>query len=143
MKIRDVLKRKGPNVHTIDASQPTSDAIARFGRSKVRCLDATEGGAPVGMLTLRDTHLHLDRAGSAGVRAPVREAMTKGIVSVTPDTTTEEAHEALSEKEIHHLPVLEGGALVGLVTRVDLLSSEVRGAEDVNAHMLRYISEGC
>jgi len=143
MKIRDVLKRKGPDVHAIDAAQPTSDAIARFSRSKVRCLVVTESDVPVGMLTLRDILLHLDRTGHEGVRAPVREAMTKGFFSVAPDSTTEEAHALLSQKEIHHLPVLDGGALVGLVTRVDLLSNEVRDAEDVNEHMLRYIAEGC
>ena len=140
MKIRDVLQKKGPQVHKIDAAERFSGAIQRFGRSKIRCLLVTEGPRVVGILTIRDALLHLDREGASALEQEVRAAMTRDVLSVTPETTLDEAHELFVGKSINHLPVLEGGALVGLVTRVDVLTSRAVDAEDFNARLLEYVS---
>jgi len=140
MKISDVLANKGPEVHTIDAGEPLSSAVARFGQSKLRCLVVTDGAALAGMLTIRDALLHLDRRGSSGLVDPVREAMSRDVVAVTPESELEQAHGFFTSKGITHLPVLAEGKLVGLVTRADVLASRVYDVEESNAHMLEYIS---
>jgi CBS domain-containing protein len=95
---------------------------------------------PVGVLTIRDTLLHLDRHGGEALGQAVRESMTKDVLFLTPESTLDEADEFFTEKGINHLPVLDDGRLVGLVTRVDILSSRVVDVEDFNAHMQKYIS---
>ena len=140
MKIGDVLRRKGGDVHTIDAAKPLSEAIARFGSSKIRCLVVTEVGKMIGVLTIRDALQHLDRHGAEALDHAVCEGMTKDVLFVTPESTLDESHELFAEKGINHLPVLEDGQLVGLVTRVDVLASRALDAEDFNACMLEYIS---
>jgi CBS domain-containing protein len=140
MNLRNVLSKKGADVQTIDAAQSLSEAIARFSRSKVRCLVVTAAGKVEGVLTIRDALLHLDREGANALSQSVREAMTKDVVFVTPESTLDEAHELFGERGINHLPVLDDGQLVGLVTRVDLLTSQALSAEEVNAYMLEYIS---
>ena len=88
-------ERKGAEVHTIDAAEPLSNAIARFSRSKIRCLVVTEAAKAVGVLTIRDTLLHLDHQGAEALSAPVHEGMTKNLVFVTPSTSLDDAHSAL------------------------------------------------
>lgn len=142
MNISDVLSKKGASVHTIDAAEPLSEAIARFSHSKIRCLVVTDAEKTVGVLTVRDTLLHLDRHGAEALSQAVREGMSKDVIFVTPGSTLDETHEMFAKKGINHLPVLEDGRLVGLVTRVDVLSSRVLNVEDFNEQMLEYIS-GC
>lgn len=140
MKIRDVLAKKGSEVHTIDAGEPLSGAVARFGQSKLRCLVVTDGAALAGMLTIRDALLHVDRRGSSGLGDPVHEAMSRDVITVTPESELDQAHEHFTGSGINHLPVLAEGELVGLVTRADVLASKVFDVEESNAHMLEYIS---
>lgn len=140
MNIRDVLKRKGTEVHAIDATKPLAAAIARFSEAKHRCLVVTDAETMVGVLTIRDTLLHLDRHGAEGLSQPVRQAMTQEVISVTPESTLAESHELFAKKNINHLPVLADGRLVGLVTRVDVLTSRALSAEEINSHLHEYIS---
>ena len=140
MKISDVLGKKGREVHTIDAGEPVSAAVARFGQSKIRCLVVTEGRQLAGILTIRDALLHLDRRGAEGLGEAVREAMTADVVTVAPESGLDEAHECFTGRDITHLPVLAGDELLGLVTRADVLASRVYDVEESNTRMLEYIS---
>ena len=76
-------------------------------------------GVLVGLLTLRD--IMGGRRGNQ-MRSAVRVFMTKNPVSIAPETTVREIGELMFEREIGHLPVLQGGRIVGIVTRADYLS---------------------
>ncbi|MBU0926460.1 MAG: CBS domain-containing protein [Spirochaetes bacterium] len=76
-------------------------------------------GRLVGFLTLRD--IMKGRKGGQ-MHVPVRTYMTKSVVTAGPDTTVRDIDELLFEKDVGHLPIVEDGRIVGMVTRGDLLA---------------------
>jgi tRNA nucleotidyltransferase (CCA-adding enzyme) len=75
-------------------------------------------GKLVGFLTLRD--IMKGRKGNQ-MHVPVRTFMTRNIISANPDSTVREIDELIFEGDVGHLPILEAGKLIGIVTRGDLL----------------------
>ena len=140
MKIREILRSKGHEVHTVRASEKLTDVLKRFTDSKIRSLVVTDGDALQGMLTLRDVVAYIDRDGAAALDGPVEEAMTRDVVSVTPDASLEEAEAIFNENRFHHLPVEEDGALVGIVTPPDVLGRHLSDAQEANLLMKDYCS---
>lgn len=98
--------------------------LERVNHTGVPVVDAA--GALVGFLTLRDI-MTGRRAGQMHV--PVRTFMSKKLVTAPPETTIREIDEILFENNIGHLPILEGGRLVGIVTRSDYLAYRRRDLE--------------
>jgi len=140
MKIRDVLKRKGGAVETVDAADSLGAAIERFVNSKIRALVVTEEGKVVGILALRDVLARIERKGGAAIEESVRAAMTADVVSGDPDTTLEEVHGMFASEGINHLPVVEGGELVGIVTPVDVLADHVKDLDHQRELLHAYIT---
>ena len=90
--------------------------LERVNHTGVPVVDGS--GAVVGFLTLRD----IMKGRKAGqMHVPVRTFMSRKIVTASPQTTVREIDELLYENDIGHLPIVEGGRLVGLVTRADYL----------------------
>lgn len=85
-----------------------------------------EGGMPVGFLTLRD--ISKGRRGGQ-MHVPVRTFMSKNLVHAVPDASVRELAELLFERNIGHVPILEEGKIVGIVTRTDILAHKKRERE--------------
>ncbi len=140
MKIREVLRTKGHDLHTVQASDKLSDVLGAFTDAKIRCLVVSEGSSLRGLLTLRDVVSAIDRGGASALDESVQHAMTRDVVSITPDTTVDEAEAIFSEKRFNHLPVEEDGVLVGLVTPPDVLARHLGEAQEATELMHAYCS---
>ncbi len=107
-------------VRTITPEMPVDEAaklMLRYGHSGLTIVD---GGQVVGTITRRD----VDRARHHGLgHAPVRGYASRAVVTITPDTTLPEIERVMIEQRVGRLPVLEGGQLVGIVTRSDVLNA--------------------
>ena len=126
MKVWEVTKQKGQDVHTIGPSETVADAIKHFVQHKVRALVVAENGRVAGMLTIRDILSHFAAQGAAALDAKVTEAMTRDVTSVGPETLLQDVERLFAEKQINHVPVLEDGKLVGLLTPADVFASHLR-----------------
>jgi len=140
VRIRDVLKAKGRELHTVRASETVADVIRRFTDTRVRCLVVTEGDALVGLVTVRDLLTYIGRHGGGALEARVGLVMTRDVTSVTPDTPLDEAAALLAERRFNHLPVQEDGTLVGLVTPSDVLRQHLKEVREDATSLLDYIS---
>ena len=140
MRIREVLRTKGDEVHTVEPSEKVSEVLGRFSDSKIRCLAVTEGMALRGLLTIRDVVAYIDREGAAALDGTVGKAMCKDVISVSPDTSVEEAEAIFTEKRFHHLPVEDDGSLVGLVTPSDVLARHLEDVEETSVLLRDYCS---
>lgn len=140
MKVRDVLRRKGRTVATLEASQPLAAAIRCFLGSKVRALVITETGSVVGMLAIRDVLAQLDRRGGGALERPVNEAMSSDVISLGPESSLEDAHGLFTQHGINHLPVIHEGELMGLVTPVDVLSDHVKELDEQRELLHAYVT---
>ena len=140
MKIREVLKSQGRAVETVQTSETVADVIGRFTDARIRGLVVTEGGALVGMVTIRDVLTYIGHHGGAALEETIAAVMTRDVTSVTPDTPLDEAAALFAERRFNHLPVLEDGALIGLVTPADVLGRHLEHVRQDAALLLDYIS---
>jgi CBS domain-containing protein len=120
MRIRELTQ---PKVVTADISESLSAAASRMRLADVSALPITEDGRPVGMLTERDLARAIaDAANPATVG--LASYMSLGLTVAGPDEDSQEVATRMLELGIRHLPVLEQGKLVGIISMRDLLLLE-------------------
>ena len=118
--IAHVLARKGSAVHTIRESNTVFEAIGKMVEVNTGSLLVTEGDEIRGIITERDYLRRVALAGRTSKETSVGEIMTRKIVVTHPRTSVEEAMAIMTDRRIRHLPVVDGGRLVGIVSIGDL-----------------------
>ncbi len=115
-----LLRRKGPEVHAVSPTATVLDAVEAMNRERVGALVVRDGEALVGMFTERDVLTRVVASGRDPAATPVGTVMTRDLVTVGPEITVEQAMAVITERRCRHLPVVEGGRLVGLLSSGDL-----------------------
>ncbi|MCD6495937.1 MAG: CBS domain-containing protein [Candidatus Aenigmarchaeota archaeon] len=87
----------------------------------ISCVVVVEKDSPVGILTERDIVQKVVAMGRDPCSTAVRDVMTKNLITVSKDTTVEEAVEIMEKNNIKKLPVAENGRVIGIVTMTDML----------------------
>lgn len=133
MAISDVMPVR---LVTVSPEDTVAEAIARMVSAGVGSVAVTERSRLVGILTERDI-LRLANAGTRFDTTPVSETMTRPVVTVSPDTDVVAAARLMGERQIRHLPVVEGENVLGMVGIRDvlgLLAERLWRAHDEEAH---------
>jgi CBS domain-containing protein len=142
MKLLHVLATKGPTVHTCAPGTPVREAVERLRTADVGALVVVDGNRPVGMISERDIVRQIDRGDILGtpvdalmtpVRAGTADGRRRELVCGTPEDDVERVLETMVAHHFRHLPVVQDGALVGIVTTGDLarvLLDSLRGSVD-------------
>ncbi len=127
--------RMTPNPIVIDPQTSILDALHIMKEKKVRRLPVVAHGKLVGIVTEKDlrespslkaTSLSIFELNYLLAKTPVSEVMTKDPITVTPDTTIEEAAVIMRDNQISGLPVVEDGKVVGIVTETDIFDMLVK-----------------
>jgi CBS domain-containing protein len=141
MELRSVLAGKGHEVFTIRAADPISLCIRKLNDLRIGALLVLSwSGKLEGIVSERDVLLWASNS-EKSEESSVRSIMTpvERLISVSPETTVQQAMEQMTTYRIRHLPVLEGERLVGLVSIGDLVKSLLEDATRENAHLKDYI----
>ena len=136
MNIRDVMT---PNPRTIAPNDSIQNAARIMRDEDTGAVPVVENGRAVGIVTDRDIVVRAV-AEDGQLNRPIREIVTGSIVSATPDMSTREAAELMSEYQVRRLPVVENERLVGIVSIGDLAVKE--GKDGRIGDTLQHISEG-
>jgi CBS domain-containing protein len=135
MDIRDVMT---PNPRTVTPDDSIESAARIMRDLDTGAVPVVQNGRPIGMITDRDIVIRAIADG--GANRTVREVVTDRLVSVSPETSTREAAELMSEHQIRRLPVVENDRLVGIVSLGDLAVKEAKDRRVGDT--LQSISEG-
>lgn len=143
MLIRHVLKDKGVAVHTLRADDTIARAAMELDVRKVGALVVTDlSGAIAGVFSERDLVREVGKRGAQALQDKVCIAMSRAVVTATPEETIDEGLARMTDRRIRHLPVVEGGRLVGIVSIGDLVKLKIAKAEAEAAAMQAYIAAG-
>jgi CBS domain-containing protein len=120
-QVSDILEEKGRNVLEIEADASVFEAVKRMVEANVGSLLVTEGGEIAGIVTERDYLRRVTLEGRTDKETPVREIMTSPLIVVTPDTPIDECMAVMTDRRIRHVPVVDGGKVVGMISIGDLV----------------------
>lgn len=134
-----LLDEKGHTVHSILPKCTIYECAQKLDKLKVGALLVMEDSQLLGIITERDILRKLMSRGDDPKKVLVSDIMTKELVTVLPSTTVNEATRTVTERRFRHLPVVENGKLVGLISIGDLTRWAMLSQERLIAALTHYI----
>ncbi len=138
--VRSLLHAKGHTVWSISPDATVYQAIELMSEKRIGCLLALVGGQLAGIVSERDYARKVILKGHSSQETKVREIMSKPVLFVTPDQTLDEAMRLMTTRRIRHLPVLEGDAVLGVLSIGDLVSWLVDAQQHTIRNLQSYIA---
>jgi CBS domain-containing protein len=140
MILENILRDKGREVYAIAESATLKEAADLLDARKVGAMVIlNEGGVVIGVLSERDIIRNIARMGAAALACTVGDVMTRKVVTARPSDTIEQAMDKMTDRRIRHLPVVEGGRLLGVVSIGDLVARRIAEANAEVAAIRSYI----
>jgi len=144
MILRDLerVSRGQLQMVTVEATECVAEAAKTMTRHHVGSAIVTgEGGKTAGILTERDILSRVVAAGADPNLLHVSDVMTRKVVACTLDTTITRAQQIMAGHRIRHLPIIEGGQLIGMISSRDILAHELSQIREIVRQQSRMLSD--
>lgn len=139
MSIAEILGGKGKDVSSVDAAITVREAVAILAEQRIGALPVTRDGSVAGIMSERDVIYCLSSEGAAVLDRQVAEVMTAPAITVTREVSVLAALSQMTKRRIRHLPVVEEGKLIGIVSIGDLVAYRIARIEQEAEAMRSYI----
>lgn len=136
MLIRNILNEKGTEVFDIGPENTVYEAIEKMASKDIGALLVMENGELKGIITERDYRNKVILKGRTSKTTPVKEIMSTGLYCVEPSETVETCMALMTDRKFRHLPVVENGSVVGVISIGDLVKAVIT-KQKVEIHNLR------
>lgn len=141
MQVDNILQSKGMTVYTVRAHAPISEAVRVLNEHRIGAVVVlAENGRVAGILSERDVVRHLGGDPAALLQRAVREVMTADVITCERRTDISELMERMTNHRIRHIPVVEAGELIGIVSIGDVVKRKIEEAEQEALALKEYIS---
>jgi CBS domain-containing protein len=138
--VAQILKSKHEQaVQTVTPSTSVLDAVKRLAEKNIGALLVMDDAKIVGIITERDYARKIVLMGRSSKETPVRDIMTSPVMYVRPDQTNEECMALMTDNRVRHLPVVDGGKLIGLVSIGDLVKDIISEQKFIIDQLEHYI----
>ena len=139
--VADILKSKAdPAVHTIGPEASVFEAVQSMAQKNIGALLVVEHDQVIGMITERDYARKIVLMARSSRATKSRDIMTRPVMYVRPQHTSEECMALMTENRLRHLPVLEEGQLIGLISIGDLVKNIISEQKFIIEQLEHYIS---
>lgn len=143
MNIAQILKAKGRAVATARPDTMLTEIISRLIQKKIGAIVIVgDEGEVVGIVSERDVIRRLGEQGEAALKETVSLSMTSSVVSCQETSTLDEMMELMTQGRFRHVPVIEDGALVGIVSIGDIVKHHIAEVEMEVTAMRDYFATG-
>ena len=137
-----ILNGKGPQVWSVTGDAMVFDAIQFMAEKNIGALPVMDGNRLVGIVSERDYTRKIILKGKSSKKTPVKEIMSRQVVVATPSDTAEDCMRIMTEKHIRHLPVMEDGEMVGMISIGDLVNWVISAQNATIEQLEQYIGGG-
>ncbi len=137
--VSELLKTRDGTLWHVRPDDTVFGALELLARYEVGALMVMDGGRLVGVFSERDYTRKIALQGRSSKDTTVAEIMTRNVVTVTPATGTRACMALMSERKIRHLPVLDGGTVLGMISIRDIMDDIIADHEATIAQLENYI----
>jgi len=138
--VSDILGRKQSTVWSVSPTATVFDAIQQMAEKNVGALPVIDGEKLLGMISERDYTRKVILQGKSSKQATVAEIMARDPITTTLNHSIEDCMELMTQHRVRHLPVVEGGRVVGVVSIGDLVKWTISAQSAALAQMESYIT---
>ena len=140
MQISQVLRRKGHDVATIDAHESVRTALALLAERQIGAIVVSADGERIdGILSERDIARGLHEHGAALLAEQISNVMTAEVRTCPPTASVHELAQTMTDHRVRHVPVVEDGRLIGIVSIGDVVKARLDELEAERASLVDYI----
>jgi CBS domain-containing protein len=140
LTVRQLLEAKNAEIFSVAPDAPVIDAIRLMAEKRVGAVLVMEGTRLVGILSERDYARKIVLEGRSSRDTPVRDIMTGEVVTVTLGDDIHRCMETVTRQRIRHLPVVEDGQVLGVISIGDLVAAVIRAQQIELDQLQRYIA---
>ena len=142
LTVRRLLEKKGHKIFSVSPETTIYEAIKVLVKKQVGVVVVVDEGRLVGVLSERDIIRRVVFEETCTKECPVKEVMTRDVVSVIPEDKLEKCMMIMTEKRFRHLAVKDGNELLGIISIGDLVKFMLDEKETLIKHFEKYIYEG-
>ncbi|MEV6773416.1 CBS domain-containing protein [Nocardia sp. NPDC051030] len=140
MRISEILRRKGSDIVTIAPNATVRELLRVLAAHNVGAVVVSPDAAIMsGIVSERDIVRCLHRDGAAVLDAPVSDIMTAIVHTCSPEDHVATLNATMTKHRIRHLPVMEDGRMIGIVSIGDVVKSQISELETEREQLVRYI----
>ncbi len=137
--VSELLRERSGTIWHIGPDESVFAALQLLAQHEVGALMVMEGGRLVGVVSERDYTRKVALQGRNSKETRVRDIMTPQVITVGPHATTHACMSLMSERRIRHLPVIEGGTVMGMISIRDIMDDIIADHETTIAQLESYI----
>ncbi|KAF2337384.1 MULTISPECIES: CBS domain-containing protein [Flavobacterium] len=141
MTVDQILKAKGRNVYSIFSNLTVYDALKVMGDKNIGAILIIDNNVLKGILSERDYARKIVLKDKSSKETFVHEIMESNVFTVKLSDNLDDCMQLMSEKRIRHLPVLEDGIVVGIISISDVVKAIIEIQKDTIQHLNSYISQ--
>ncbi len=138
--VRQLLEAKAPEVFAVGPDVPVIDAIKLMAEKRIGAVLVIQAGRLAGILSERDYARKIVLQGRSSKDTPVRDIMTAQVISVGLHDTADHCMQLVTDRRIRHLPVVDGDAVLGVVSIGDLVKAVIEDQQLELDQLQRYIA---
>jgi CBS domain-containing protein len=140
VQISQLLRHKGREVATIDGSESVRTALAVLAEKGIGALVVSSDGRRIeGIVSERDVARGLHERGAGLLADPVSTVMTAQVHTCAPEASVHELARTMTDHRVRHVPVVEDGALIGIVSIGDVVKARLDELEEERKQLVDYI----
>jgi CBS domain-containing protein len=141
MHVEHILRNKGRSVVTIEPNRTLSEAALLLAERKIGAVVVSDPFRPVlGILSERDIVRAIAKRGPGALDEPVSRSMTEKVITCTGQSAINQVMEIMTEGRFRHVPVVENGGLVGIISIGDVVKHRLAEVEAETVAMRDYIA---
>ncbi len=137
--VRHLLERKGRAMYSIEPEDPVLEAIRLMAERHVGALLVMKAGELVGIVSERDYARKVILKGRSSADTPVWQIMSSPVLTVSPHESVQECMELMTAHRVRHLPVVESGRVMGVISIGDLVKAVIEEQKQTIEQLESYI----
>ena len=141
MRISDILRSKGSAVATVTETTTVTGLLAELAVHNIGATVVIGPEGVVGIVSERDVAREFHRLGPGLLQRPVSDIMSSTLVTCGPDDTVDVLAELMTHNRVRHIPVLDGGRLIGIVSLGDVVKNRLEELAAERQQLRDYITK--